>query len=158
MSPFPMQAGRTIGSAGDVPNAAVQPVEAATSFVRGRIVRLDANGDIIVHPGGADVVDIYGVSMEGATSGVSDSPAEGANVAKADRNTEFVARAHSAADFNADVSTVDVGDTFGFLNDADGISHVDLDDTTNVVLQVTKVDADLRLLWFKFLESTLQEP
>jgi hypothetical protein len=58
---------------------------------------------------------------------------------------------------------VNVGDQYGLVKDGNDF-YVDLSDVVNVMVQITKVDNDLTqsglgsVLWFKVLESALQEP
>lgn len=154
--PFKMQPGRNLGSAGDVPAGADIVPDAAATLKKGQIARMDAQGELEAHPGVAVVTGIFGVMLENVVAGDPASPAKTASVAKADRNTEFVAKVHDGGVFGADVGPVVVGTSYGYLNNANGFSFVDQDDVTNVVLQVTQKDADLDIVWFRFLESAIQ--
>lgn len=156
--PFRLQPSKIAGSGGMVPSSGPDLApEATQTFEKGTVVTVTA-GEIVEHALGATVVGIYGVSLVGVSSGVSDDPSGNIQVAKADRNTVFVAKAISGGQVQTDLSGVDVGDQYGLLQHTDDATYVDLADVTNVVLQVEKVDDDLDLVWFKFLESALQEP
>jgi len=84
-------------------------------------------------------------------------------IAKADRNTAFVAKAWDTGAVTEDLSAVVIGDQYGLIKSGTDF-YVDLDDTTNVLVQIVKIDDDNTnsglgsVLWFKVIESALQEP
>ena len=153
--PFFTQPGRIAGSGGPVPDV----VELAAGVItcnKGRVVTNTA-GAAVLHALGATVTNIYGVTLEGAAAGVTDGPGTLLAIAKANKQTNFVSKCVDTGALTADLSGVTVGDQYGMLT-VGGQDYIDLDDTTNVVAQITKIDDDLNVVWFVFLESTLQEP
>jgi hypothetical protein len=159
---FPIQPSKIAGSGGLVPNVFNLAAEAAENFPQGTPMRVrSADGLLEEHPLLTTVIDIYGFSLEGVNAGSYDNPSGKVAVAKADRNTEFVSKARTSGAYATDLSAVYVGNTYGLIKVGTGQSAVfavDLDDTTNVVVQITKVDDTLDLVWWKVLESALQEP
>ena len=164
---FKIQPSQLSGSAGLVPSVVNPLLAAAQVFEKGTPVRLDASGDIEEHPLGAVVVDLFGFSLMETLDPLSNNPLATLltiSVAKADRNTAFVSRAASAGADTDDISAVNLGDQFGLLKVGDDF-FVDLDDTVNVLVQIVKISSGtptsaegLNLLWWKVLESALQEP
>lgn len=154
--PFVMQPGRLKGSAGNVPDVAELDAGSITCL-KGRVVTLTA-GSAVLHALGATVTNLYGVTLEGAAAGVGDGPdSDILVVAKFDRNTEFVSKIVISGAVSADLSTVVVGSQYGMIT-VSSQDYIDIDDTTNVVAQVTKIDDDLNVVWFILLESAIQEP
>jgi hypothetical protein len=153
--PFFTQPGRTIGSGGDVPQV-VNANAGSITCNKGRVVTLTA-GATVLHALGAVVTNVYGVTLEGAAAGVTDGPGTLLPVAIADRNTEFVSKCVISGAVTADLSTVVVGSQYGMIT-VSGQDYIDVDDTTNVIAQVTKIDDDLNVVWFLFLESAIQQP
>ncbi len=164
---FKIQPSQLSGSAGLVPSVVNPVLAAAQVFERGTPVRLDASGEIEEHPLVAVVVDIFGFSLMETLVTTSNDPLATLGtitVAKADRNTAFVSRAATAGAETDDISAVNLGDQFGLIKVGNDF-FVDLDDVVNVVLQIVKIASGtltsaegLNLLWWKVLESALQEP
>jgi hypothetical protein len=163
---FKIQPSQLSGSAGLVPSVMNLPVEATQVFEKGTPVTL-VSGEIEEHPLGATVIDLYGFSLESGfrdpTSNLPLATVNEAAIAKADRNTAFVSKAWDGAAIEEDLSAVNVGDQYGLVKDGNDF-YVDLSDVVNVMVQITKIDNDLTqsgiasVLWFKVLESALQEP
>lgn len=153
---FVMQPGRQLGSAGNVPN--VNNLDSGSiTCNKGRVVTNTA-GSAVLHALGATVTNIYGVTLESCAAGVSTGAVTTLlAIAVADRNTEFVSGVVDGGAVTADLSAMTVGDQYGLLT-VSGQDYIDLDDTSNVVVQITKIDDDLDIAWFLFLESALQQP
>jgi len=153
--PFFTQPGRTLGSAGDVPN--VVNVDAGTiTCNKGRVVTLTA-GAAVLHGLAATVTNVYGITLEGAAAGVPDNPGTLLAIAVADRNTEFVSKVVVSGAITTDLSNLTVGDQYGMIL-VSSQDYIDYDDTSDVIAQITKIDDDLNVVWFLFLESALQQP
>jgi hypothetical protein len=130
--------------------------ESSQTFEKGTPITVTA-GEAVEHALGATVTNIYGFSLEGVTSGVSDNPSGDVHVAKANRITEFVAQCITSGAVATDLSGVAIGDQYGLLKSGTDF-YVDLDDEVHVVVQITKIDDNLNVVWFAVLESALQEP
>lgn len=130
---------------------------ATLSIERGAVVTYDnANDELDEHAGGATVDGILGVSGHGCASGESDDPSGLVLVFKA-KDQEFCGPVLSSGAQQTDLSGISIHDEFGIIKHTDNVWYVDQDDVTNVVLAVTKIDDDLDLVWFRFLESAIQE-
>ena len=97
------------------------------------------------------------MTLEGAAAGVTDGPGELLAIAKADRNTNFVSKCVITGAITSDLSTAVVGSQYGMIT-VDSQDYIDLDDTSDVIAQCVKIDDDLNVMWFTFLESAIQEP
>lgn len=155
---FRIQPSRT--PSGMTPEGFGYPPDSAATFAKGALVTLDAQGEVAEHAGGVTVIDVLGIAMEGCAAGVSDNPSGDVEVAVANRETHFIGGAYDTGAPTEDVSAVILGETYGLIKHTDGVWYVDLDDTTNVLVQITKIiqETNLNVLQFKFLESTLQQP
>lgn len=147
----------------EVPNVQEYPGYNDPTFLRGAPVSYDVSNDgLIVHPGTTTVTDILGIALHGITAGVSESPSGLVAVAKA-KNQEFVgqvvAGGVSANVVLTDLSGISIGDQYGMIvgTDPAGVWYVDFSDTSNVVLEISRIDDDLDIVWFKFLDSACQE-
>lgn len=130
---------------------------ATLSVERGAVVTYDTgNDELDEHAGGATVTGILGVTGHGCSSGESDDPSGLVLVNKA-KDQEFVGPMLESAAIKTDLSDVSIGDQYGIIKHTDDIWYVDFDDTGDVVVQITKIDDDLDLVWFRFLESAIQE-
>lgn len=128
------------------------------TIVKGDIVTYDnAADDLNEHGLATDVEDVLGVALEGAESGTADSPSGEVAVAKATRDTVFMGQVVNSSAVVTDLSSISIGDQYGVVV-LDGIHYVDEEDTSNVLVQIVDIDDDIDVVWFKFLESTLQEP
>ena len=154
--PFYTQPGRTLGSGGDVPN--VNNLDAGSiTCNKGRVVT-NTSGSAVLHGLVATVTGVYGITLEGAAAGVADGPDSSLiAIAVADRNTEYVSKVIVSGAITADLSNLTVGDQYGMIT-VSSQDYIDYDDTSNVIAQITKIDDDLNVVWFLFLESALQQP
>ena len=161
---FKIQPSQIAGSAGMVPSVMNLVPEATQDFEKGTPIRI-VTGEAEEHPLAATVVDLYGFSLQGTIDPASNLPLATLptiSISKADRNTAFVSKAWETGAVQEDLSAVLIGDQYGLIKDGDDF-YVDLDDTTNVLVQITKIQtgpgADgLNVLFWKVLESALQEP
>jgi hypothetical protein len=157
---------------GGVPEIFPFKPQSAVTFLKGNVLAKDASGDVAEHGLSTAVTGVVGVAVEGVVSGVSDNPAKftgtdaigsEVNVAVANRLTRFAAPAYDGGapvTTDAAINAVDIGDTYGIIKHTDDVHYIDLDDTTDVLVEVTKVvpGQGLRFLVVKFLESTLATP
>ncbi len=151
--PFQMQPGRTLGSAGNVPDVATLLAGALTCS-KGQLIK-DSSGTAIIHPLTGTVLLVYGVSLEADVAGVADGPDSSIlHIARAERETEFVSKCVTSSVIETDLSGVSVGDTYGIIT-VSNQDYVDLSDTSDVLVTITKVDDDINIVWFTFLPSTL---
>ncbi len=137
--------------------------EATAVFEKGALMALNA-GEAEEHAGGTTVTGVLGISLDGTTAaGVASSPSGESSVAIANRRTRFIFQAYDAGAPITDASAVAVNDIYGLIKHSDNVWYVDLDDTTNDLVQVVKVILPngpnaTDLLLVKFLESTLEIP
>ena len=152
--PFQMQPARQLGSAGDVPDVGTL-LAASLTASKGQVVK-NSSGTAIIHPLGSDVLLVYGVTLEADVSGTSDGPDSTLlHIARADVRTEFVSKVtDSAGVIQTDLSGLSVGDQLGILTTSSQ-DYVDKDDTTDKLVQLTKIDDDLDVVWFVFIPATL---
>lgn len=140
-----------------VPNVQGYTPNASLTLLRGAPVTFDvANDELIEFPGTTTVTDLLGFALADCTAGVSDSPDGQVLVAKA-KNQEFAGQCIASAAVVTDLSSVVVGTDYGLLKDSDGQWYVDLDDETNVVAMITRVDDDLDIVWFRIIDSAVQD-
>lgn len=153
---FIMQSGRMKGSAGDVPDVANLDTGSITCN-KGRVITNTA-GSAVLHALAGTVTNVFGISLEDCAAGVSTGAVTTLlSIARADRNTEFISGVvESGAVVTGTMPAFVVGDTHGLIT-VSGQDYVDFDDTSDVLVQIRKIDTDLKVVWFLFIESTLQE-
>lgn len=142
------------GEAPDVQE--ITPGSTAT-FLRGAPVAL-SSGELIEHAGATTVTGIVGVALHGCDTGVSDSPSGQVAVAKAAHGQVYIGQCISSSAVVTDLAgaSVAIGDQYGMLKHTTDEWFVDLDDTTNVVLEISRFDDNLDIVWFKFLDSAIE--
>ena len=140
------------------PNVQGYTPGAGQTYLRGAVVTyVVASDDVDEHAGGAVVTLVLGVSAHDVTAGVSDDVSGNVTVYKA-LDQEFAGSVLTAASAVAtDLSGVSIGDTFGIIKHTDNEWYVDLGDTGDVVLTISKIDDNLNIVWFRFLLSAVQE-
>lgn len=144
--------------AGDAPNVMNYPPDSAATYEKGAVVTIDGDGEVDEHGGGATTTGVRGVALEGVTSGSPDNPGDEAAVAVADRNVIFAGQVDNGGSVVTDIAgNITIGDQYGIV-DVNGVWHVDLTDTSDVVLEVVDFDDDIDVVFFKFLEASLQAP
>lgn len=113
------------------------------------------------HGGGATVTGIIGVSLDGVVSGEADNPSGEVNYAAATRANMFCAQLVNGSGVVQTVDAANIGVQYGILKVGTGSDQwwgVDEADTTDVVVEVEKIDTHRNLVFFKFLESAIAEP
>lgn len=133
--------------------------EASLTCIRGNAIKIDGDGEAIIHPLLTTVDDFYGIALCDVTAGVSDSPSGELQVARCTTDQVFcgqvVAGGVDVDVVLTDLSGLDIGDAYGLIINTAGEHMVDFSDTTNVVLRITKIDDDLDLVWFQFLAAAV---
>lgn len=132
------------------------PIEATAEFTRGAVLALNA-GEVEEHGGGATVTGILGVAGHGTEgAGDSTSPSGQAVVFKAHPGQMYMGQClNDSSEVETDLSALEVGDTYGIIKHTDDVWYIDLDDETNVVATIEKIDDDLDIVLFKFLDSAV---
>lgn len=161
------------GDAGDVPavNSSLL-LEAAQVILRGDPLTI-TSGALVKHALVAVVTNIAGFALEptdktraGADiAGESAGPANELSYAKATARTNFISQMVDSGAIKTDLSAVAVGDQYGLLVHSDGYVYADFDDTTNVVIEITKVinenvggqNPQAYVQW-KVIASAIQQP
>lgn len=142
---------------GEVPWVEGMTPKSDTTLLRGCAVKIDGNGEAIIHPLATTVDDFYGIALCDVTTGTSDSPSGELQVARCTPNQTFcgqvVAGGVDVDVVLTDLSGLDIGDAYGLIINSAGEHMVDFSDTTHVVLRLTKIDDDLDLVWFQFLAA-----
>ena len=134
-------------------------IQAAATFPSGAPMQRDTvPADIEEHAGSGTTTGIIGVAMFGASSGVP--AAKGSTgfgtkmiVAIANRDTEFVGTMINASVVQTPVAANN-GVSYGFIKDG-GEWYVDEGDTGAQVLTITGIDANRKLVFFKFLDASV---
>lgn len=147
------------GLGSPAPNTQGYTPDAALTCLRGAPITYQVAGDDVTeHAGGGVVTLILGVAAHDVTvAGTSDDVSGNVIVHKAS-NQEFAGTCLTAGSAVAtDLSGVSIGDTYGFIKHSDNEWYVDLGDTGNVVLTITKIDDNINIVWFRFLVSAVQE-
>lgn len=140
---------------GDIEVRNIAP-DAAATFTLGSILARDTDPELIVeHGGGSTVTGILGVAMGGCTAGV---PTFGSKVpvAIATVEQEFMGQVWDVS--GSAVATAAAGThegvSFGVVK-INNDWYVDEEDTSNVVVRVTKVMPEINAVLFKFLASAI---
>ncbi len=130
------------------------PIEATAEFTIGAVLALNA-GEVEEHAGATTVTGILGVSGHGTEgAGDSESPSGECVVFKAHGGQVYLGQMIDTAVVKTDLSGIVVGVEYGIIK-VGGDWYVDFEDTTNVVLTIQKVDDNLDIVWFKFLDSAV---
>ena len=132
------------------------------TYPRGTPVTWDAaSQELDEHAGTTTVTDILGVSLEGTTAGVEANPSGTVNFAYAGRENIFQAKLISSAGAVVTADTANINVEYGILKVGSGATAwwgVDEDDTTNVTVEVIDIDTERNVVFFKFIESAIQNP
>lgn len=135
----------------------IQPTSAATLTLGEPVQRNSTDPELIeAHAGGTTVTGILGVAMAGVTSGTPDFDTV-IPVAIANVDQEFLGQVYDVSESAVATAVVGTheGVSFGMV-ESGGNWYVDEEDTTNVVLRVTKVLTDINCVLFKFLPSATE--
>lgn len=120
-----------------------------------------ASQELDEHAGGATVTNILGVSLDGVEAGVAQNPSGKVNFAYAGRGNVFMAKLINGSGVVQTVDAANINVTYGILKVSTGMNQwwgVDESDTTNVVVEVISIDTELNVVFFKFIESAIQNP
>lgn len=132
------------------------------TYPRGTPVTWDTGSqELDEHAGGATVTDILGVSLEGVEAGEAFNPSGLVGVALASRQNVFVAKLTDGAGVVQTPAESDINVEYGILKNDSGLDawwSVDQSDTTDVVVEVIGIDTERDLVFFKFIESAIQQP
>lgn len=132
------------------------------TYPRGTPVTWDTSSqELDEHGGGATVTNVLGVALEGTTSGVEDNPSGTVNLALASRLNIFVAKLTNNAGVVQTADTANINVEYGMVKTGSGLTavwSVDESDTTHKVLEVTGIDTERNLVYFKWMEAAIQQP
>ena len=123
------------------------PLESSASFQAGDFVKKDGSDEIIALSGN-DPTPILGLAAE-----------DSANVVEPGFTIVYIADDDLIFAIKGSVVPVvatHVGNSYGFLVDADGIHIVDISDTSNTRFNVDSVDVDRELYFVKLLTAHQQ--
>ena len=92
---------------GEVPWVEGMTPEASLTCIRGNAIKIDGDGEAIIHPLATTVDDFYGIALCDVTAGVSDSPSGELQVARCTTNQTFCGQV-VAGGVDADVVLTDL--------------------------------------------------
>ncbi len=154
MGLFHFQPARRASGAPEIRN--LQPTSSATLTLGEPVQRNSSDPELIeAHAGGATVTGILGVAMAEVDSGTPDFDTV-IPVAIANVDQEFLGMVYdvSGSAVATAAAATHEGVSFGMV-EVGGNWYVDEEDTSNVVLRVTKVLPDINCVLFKFLSSAV---
>ena len=132
------------------------------TYPRGTPVTWDTGSqELDEHGGGSTVTNILGVSLEGTVSGTEDNPSKTVNLALASRLNVFVAKLTNNAGVVQTPDTANINVEYGIVKTGSGLTavwSVDESDTTDKVVEVIGIDTERDVVYFKFIESAIQQP
>ena len=157
--PFQMQAAQF--PHGGWPEATDRIPGAAANYPKGAPVTWNTGtGRLDEHALGATVTNIAGVSLEGVRTGDPDNPSGTVNFTKATRSNVYVASLVNGSGVVQIPDAANLNVNYGLLKVGSGQNAwwgVDESDTTDVVVEVIDLDLERDLVYFKFIESAIQE-
>lgn len=157
--PFQMQAAQF--PHGGWPEATDRVPGAAAEFPKGTLVTFNTGTQRLdEHAGGATVTNIAGVSLEGVRAGDADNPSGTVNFTKATRSNVYVASLVNAGGVVQVPDAANLNVNYGLLKVGSGQNAwwgVDESNVTDVVVEVIDIDLERDLVYFKFIESAIQE-
>lgn len=113
------------------------------------------------HPGGATVIDVLGVSLEGVNAGVADNPSGKVSFASANRENVFMAKLTNGAGVVQTADEANINVAYGILKNGTGLNQwwsVDESDVAAPVVEVEGIDTERNIVFFKWIESAIQQP
>lgn len=156
MGLIPFQPARKAGNGFEVQQ--MDPTSALTIYYGAPVQRNSGTPSQIEEAAGTSTVTgILGVTMGGSTSG---APGYGTTlpIARASTTVEFIGQVYDVS--GAVVQTAAVatheGKEFGMIKSGN-YWYVDEEDTTDVVLRVTKVLTDINAVLFKFIDTAIED-
>lgn len=158
--PFPMQVARSAPGSAFPENDRRTPGSDQT-YPKGTPVTFDTGSqELDEHAGAAVVTNILGVSYEGVESGDAQNPDGKVGLASAARSNVFLAKLTDGSGTVVVPDEANLNVEYGMLKNGTGLDQwwsVDEDDTTNVVLEVIGIDTERDIVYFKFIESAIQQ-
>lgn len=131
------------------------------TYPRGTPVTWDTSSqELDEHALVAVVTNILGVSLEGVAAGVADNPSGNVSFVSANRTNTFVSKLVDSTGAVVTADTANINVQYGLLKVGSGSTAwfaVDEDDTTHVVVEVIGIDTDRNLVFWKFIESAIQQ-
>jgi hypothetical protein len=156
--PFAMQPAQF--KQGGWPNGVDRTPGSDQTYPRGTPVTWDTTSqELDEHAGLTTVTNIFGVSMDGVSSGTAQNPSGKVCTALAHNENIFMAKLTNGSGTVQTVDTANLNVQYGMLKNGSGLSQwwsVDEDDTTNVVLEVIDIDTDMNIVYFVFLNTAVQ--
>lgn len=132
------------------------------TYPRGTPVTWDTSSqELDEHGLSGTVTNILGVSVEGVVAGAADNPSGKVGVALASRDNVFVAKLVNSSGTVQTADTANINVEYGLLEIGSGSDSwfaVDEDDTSQVVIEVIGIDTERNVVFFKFIESAIQQP
>ena len=152
---------------GGAPESVSVAYTTGQTFKKGALLAYVAAGT--VSECGADPTLVAGVALENAGSkpgyDAANSPTvftgrvQEVTMARANRQTIFTARFVTAAGGDPTTPTQTlINEQYGVAKDSNGQWYVDGDETTAKVVEIVDFDADLKIVYVKFLEAVLDLP
>ena len=148
---------------GKVPDIVSGKYKTGESIIQGTLLAHDANGELIVHLGVANL-DVAGVALEKAASkpgwDAANSPTvitgrvQEVSYAQADQDTVWTLRAESGGTITNPTQTR-IAEEYGVLNSS-GEWRLDLTDTTDKIFRVVDIDLNENLWFVKFIAAALE--
>jgi len=152
-----IQVSRTVS--GGIAEHDERVLKAAQTFTKGAPLAQDnTDSTILEHAGGVVVVGLLGFATAPANrTDFPDIPPGKVTVAIANDSTRFHSPVISAGAFVVDIKTqaIFIGEQFGLL-EVSGVWGVDLDETTSLLVEITRIEPDLNVVEFKVLPSAQQ--
>ena len=131
------------------------------TYYRGTPVTWDTSSqELDEHALAATVTNILGVTGEGVVAGVAENPSGVVNFFAAVRTTIFVALLTNNSGVVQTPDSANLNVEYGIVKTGSGTSavfSVDESDTTHKVLEVIGFDNYRNLVYFKFMETAIQQ-
>lgn len=131
------------------------------TYPRGTPVTWDESSqELDEHAGGATVTNILGITLEGVTSGAAHNPSGKVSFARATQSNIFVAKLTDSSGVVQTPDAANIGVQYGILKNGTGLDQwwsVDEGDTSQVVVEVTGIDTERDVVFFKFITSAVEE-
>jgi len=138
--------------------------DSAEVFKAGALVVVASDGELTEC--GADPAAIRGVALEPAARGpgfqMADSPVvitgrqNKVSIVAATPTQKFWGRGVNGGTDPVTPTQTMVNESYGVVKDSDGIWAIDISDTSNTRVTITRVDIENKLFQFKFLTANIQ--
>ena len=131
------------------------------TYYRGTVVTWDTSSqELDEHALGATVTGILGVTAEGVVAGVAENPSGNVSLYAAGRRNIFMAKLTNNSGVAQTPDAANINVEYGIVKTGSGTSavfSVDESDTTHKVLEVTGIDTERDIVYFKFMETAIQQ-